>query len=161
MTSSRRWLAIAGCSLTGLALAAPTFWVNLTHHRVNGTLLEVLVAPLADGQARLSVIYDFPGRDGVWMGCLQDDGWMRPGTDPVLPLGEAQARAERLRNASLSGERRRVYPVWYQVNDPAGTAFISLTRSPLSVGWQLGIGCLVLSLILSLPIPVPFLKVKR
>lgn len=161
MTSSRRWLAIACCSLTGLALAAPAAWVNLTHRRVTGMLLEVLVAPSADGSARLSVIYDFPGPDSMSMGSQQDDGWMRPGADPLLPLAEAQARAERLRSASLNGDHRRAYPVWYQVNDPAGTAFISLTRSPLWVGWQLGITCLMLSLILSLPIPMPFLKVER
>lgn len=158
--AARRWLAL-GCSLTGLTLAAPAAWVHVTHRRVLGEIREVFVTPIAGGQARMSVVYDFPGDGCTWMGWSQDDGWLRPGSDPLLSRVEADARAEGLRQATLRGERRRVYPVLYDVNDPAGTAFISLERSPLWVSLQCGMCCIMMALIFSLPIRLPFLKVHR
>lgn len=131
-------------------------WANFTCQRAPGLLLEVFVAPLDDGQARLSVVYDFTEGNVTWMGGAQDSGWMVAGSDPVLPVAEAEARAEAMRE-----HRPRVYPVLYRANDPAGTAFISLNHGPAWLGLQGGMCCVLLALILSLPIPLPFLKVSR
>ena len=161
VTISPRRLAMVCCSVTGLILAAPAGWVNLTHQRAQGVLSEVFVIPLGDGRARVSTVYDFTAGNHTWMGWDQDDGWMRPGPDPVLPSAEAEAHAEKLRLVSLNGPQRRTYQVYYQANDPAGTAFISFERGPPWVGLQLGMGCVVLSLFLSLPIALPFMKVPR
>jgi hypothetical protein len=152
----RRRRIILCCSLAGLALAAPWWLGNVTHRRARGEVREVLVTPMGDGRARLSVVYDFAVGDVSWLGWEQDDGWLRAGPDPVLPLPEALRRAEELR-----GERRHAYPVLYRANDPSGTAFISLRRTGLWTAMQLGVVCVLVSLILSLPIPLPFLKVDR
>jgi len=149
------------CSIVGLALAAPGSWINLTHRRTLGEIREIFVTPLPHGQAKLSIVYDFTDGDTTWMAWSQDDGWMRPGPDPIAAMADITARSESLRNLALRGDHHHVYPVMYRANDPAGTAFISLDRGPLWVGLQLGVVFVMLSLILSLPIPLPFLKVPR
>lgn len=147
-----RRLITLGFTLTGLVLAGPVSWVNLTHERSHGMVHDVFVVPLGDGTARISIVYDYAGLGQRWIGWDQDDGWMRAGPDPVLPLDQATKRADVLRQAALGDGGRRVYPVLFRSNDPAGSAFISLDRGPAWYGLQLGICCVAISLILSLPI---------
>jgi hypothetical protein len=159
---SPRVLVSAVCIAAAVVLTGPRTWVMLRHRTGWALIHEVVVTPLADGRARLSVLYDVPtgtrvGRTGeyqggtTWLAWGQDGGSFALAEDPVLPLAEARERADRLR-ASIGGERRHLHRVYYRANDPSGTAFIQIDEARLTA-YHLGMVCVLLSLILCLRFP--------
>ena len=162
--SSRRGPRSPLMLLAALILAGPATLAYLRYRAAWGDLREVVVTPLEDGRARVSVLYDFtvgstPNRQGepvggtTWLAWGQDSGWFRPSDDPVLPLAEARQRAERLRLTASDGQRRRLFRVFYRANDPAGTAFIQLGDGGGLTAYLVGMGFVVVSLLLCLPYP--------
>ena len=158
----RRLFASLACILAALILAGPATLAYLRYRFAWGDLREVVVTPLGDGRARVSVLYDFtvgstPNRQGepvggtTWLAWGQDGGWFQPADDPVLPLAEARQRAERLRLTASDGQRRRLFRVFYRANDPAGTAFIQLGDGGGVTAYLVGMGFVVVSLLLCLP----------
>jgi len=87
----------------------------------------------------------------TWLAWGQDNGWFSPGGDPVLPLAQAQARADAVRLAADDGKQRRLYRVFYRANDPAGSAFIQLDSGGGGFAHRLGLLCMGASLLLWLP----------
>lgn len=160
----RRLVASLACIVAATVLAGPATLAYLRYRFAWGDVREVVVTPLGDGRARFSVLYDFgvggtPGRHGetiggtTWLAWGQDGGWFAPAADPVLPLAEARARAERLRAVVSDGERRRLFRVFYAANDPSGTAFIQLGDGRGAAAYAVGMGFVILSLLLCLPFP--------
>ena len=161
---NRRVLASLVCLVAALVLAGPATLAYLRYRLAWGDIREVLVTPLGDGRARLSVLYDFsvggsPDPLGevlggiTWLAWGQDGGWFTPEADPVLPLAEARARGERLRAAVDGSDRRRLFRVFYRANDPSGTAFIQLGEGRGSTAYLVGMFFVIVSLLVCLTYP--------
>jgi hypothetical protein len=113
--------------LVGLALAAggvlacvPFVRAAAELERAPGQILEVVLTPVGEDRARVSVAYLFrvkgSGRiDQVAWG--QGDAFFRPTDDPELPTAEAEALRETI-------AARPFAQVWYDANDPGASAFI-------------------------------------
>jgi hypothetical protein len=149
-----RMAAIASCTGIGLLLAAPATLALLLHRPARGYLIEVFVEPVSEDRARVSTIYQFDtGPSESWMGWTQDNGWWQGGADPILPRAEADALAETYRQ-ELDAPHRISHRVFYQANDPGGTAFMVATSGAAAWGQKLGVVCVSLSLLMSLPLPL-------
>ena len=161
---SRRVLFSLACIFAAVVLAGPATVAYLRYRIAMGDIREVVVTPLGDGHARLGVLYDFSvgGSQGpqgdmrggiTWLAWGQDGGWFTPADDPVLPLAEAHARAQRLRALVDDGKRRRLFRVFYRANDPSGSAFIQLGDGGGSTAYLIGMLCVFISLLVCLTLP--------
>ncbi len=113
--------------LLGLALAAggilacvPFARAAAELERTPGQILDIVLTPVDEERARVSVAYLFRVKGSGRMEQVawgQGDGFFRPTDDPILPTIEAEALRETL-------TARPYAQVWYQANDPAGSAFI-------------------------------------
>jgi hypothetical protein len=117
-------LTALGLMTLGALFTWPAVRVLTSHERVAGEILDVYAHPLDEGRALISVLYRFPLPPGAdqarrWqMAWNQANQQWRIMPDPVIPAERAEAVIQDL----LAGDRRRT--VWFQANDPEGTAFI-------------------------------------
>ncbi|GDY14190.1 hypothetical protein LBMAG53_30680 [Planctomycetota bacterium] len=122
-----RFVVAAVLISVGLFLAWPWIHIRLLMDTAPANLIEALVFPTGGGQARVESIYAWTVQEKdcrvSWSATRIGDGHLRPAADPVLPLAEAEALAERLRDAG--GGR-----VYFRANDPAGTAFFIAAGAP-------------------------------
>lgn len=147
-----RMTLIAICTGCGLLAAAPATWALLRHDSTYGLPRDVFVADLGHDLAQVQIVYDFPTNQGTYLGYAQGTTWWQQGDAPILPKAEAAQLAEQVRT-ELDGQRRG-YRVFYQVNDPSGTAFIIYHAGLAALGQKFGIGMVLVSLMLSLPLPI-------
>ena len=122
-----RFVVAAMLIPVGLFLAWPWIHARLMMDTAPASLIEALVFPTGDGRARVETIYAWTvpakGFQVSWSATRIGDSHLRPTVDPVLPVAEAEALAERLRDAG--GGR-----VYFRANDPAGTAFFIAAGAP-------------------------------
>jgi hypothetical protein len=107
--------------LTGWLLAWPWMRVRAEHEVVQGRIVDAWALPAAQGLMRVTVLFEFPVKGSkprvVTLGIHQADRLYRAQPDPLLPQPEALTRIDNL----LDHPQRSVF---YQANDPEGTAFI-------------------------------------
>lgn len=112
---------------TGALLCWPTVRAYLVMHRVQGEIMEVHTSPAPDG-LRVSVCYRFPlpgstpERRALQYAWGLGDQYYRRVDDPVVPAAEVDDLVAGL--LALDKEGRRPREVFFQANDPEGTAFI-------------------------------------
>lgn len=106
-----RLLLIVG--VLGLALGSwltlPLAQVYVSGQVVWGRILDAVIVPVGEGQARFTVFFEYPlpGSDGrTWaQGAAQADERLELHDEPLLPIVQAVA----LRQTLLAQSRRRVY----------------------------------------------------
>lgn len=144
MSRTLALVAVIVLMITGVLLVWPQVRGYWTHRRSEGRILEVLPEQVPGG-VRLRLVYEFPaGRteDGQrWqLGHQVADPFFKPIDDPLLPADRAEGILRRLRDGDNGVEFRRT--VFYQPEDPAGTAFmlddtVEQPRRRLHIGFVL------------------------
>ncbi len=144
MTRTLSLLAVIVLMVTGALLVWPQVRGYWTHRRSEGRIIDVLPEQVPGG-VRLRLTYEFPaGRTEEGqrrqLGYQVADPFFKPIDDPLLPADRAEGILRRLRDADSGVELRRT--VFYQPEDPAGTAFIlddtvELPRRRLHIGFVL------------------------
>ncbi len=148
-----RIVLIGACTGSGLIIAWPFPAACLRYQHATGSILEVFTTPVDAGHVSVSIAYEYsPNQDPRCsiLGYVQGDGDFRAMSDPVMSNSEAEAFRELL---EPPGAARAAGRVFYEANDPVGSAFI-ITDARIGLR-RLFIGMLLvtLSLVLSLPPP--------
>ncbi len=126
-----RFFVLLGLALViaGTTVAWPLIYATSHYSMVRGRILEVFSKPLPDQRVQLTIAYDYPVPDRharvIAIGHDLADQRFRPIPDLVIAAGDLPAYEHALlREAPV----RRVF---FDVNDPIGTAFM---MTDVSVG---------------------------